>query len=244
MKGQFFSSAFIASFILLTSAVSAILVYKNAKMKFSFQIISLIALSSIGTLVFHSVWRKGHQNYFQVMMFGIAIYAMQLFVPISIIFTQRQWKLLQRYQIRNCNSVERLRALTKELNIMKWGFKILLYSAMVCMAGYAILTSIFSHYAIHVEPCNESYYECPELVTMIYLIRFLQVCLYLAYSICAALMCLFAYKMHKTIKETYENWEMSCFEIFLHCFALVFPVCVLTAILCTGKGNMLEQDSE
>ena len=127
---------------------------------------------------------------------------------------------------------------------MKWGFRILLNSAMLCMTGYAIMTSIFSHYAIHVEPCNDNYYECPELVRMIYVIRILQVCMYLAYSICAALMCLFAYKMHQTIKETYENWEMSCFEIFLHCFALVFPVCVLTAILCTGKGNMLEQDSE
>ena len=68
--------------------------------------------------------------------------------------------------------------------------------------------------------------------------------MYLAYSICAVLMCLFAYKMHKTIKETYENWETSYWEIFLHCFALVFPVVILSAILITGRGNILEQNRD
>ena len=112
------------------------------------------------------------------------------------------------------------------------------------MAAYATMTAIYSHYAIHVAPCSEHLADCPKLKTALVIIRGLQVCMYLAYSICAVLMCLFAYKMHKTIKETYENWETSYWEIFLHCFALVFPVIILSAILITGRGNILEQNRD
>ena len=168
---------------------------------------------------------------------------MQLFVPISINFTKRQWTLLKRYQIRKCTSRERLQSLTKESVRMRWGFEALLYSSLLCMAAYASLTAIYSHLA-HDARCRNNLEDCPKLLTSLVFIRGLQVFMYLAYSVCAVLMCVFAYKMHQTIKETYENWETSCWEIFLHCFALAFPVLILTAILVTGRGNMLEQNSE
>ena len=243
-KGQFFSSTMLAFLILLSCGVSLFLVLKNAKMKFSFEIIGLITASCIGTLVFQFIWTRGHQNKLEVALFGLAIFMMQLFVPISIKFTKRQWTLLKRYQIRQCNSIERLKSLTKESVLLKWGFQALLYSSLVCMAAYATMTAIYSHYAIHVAPCSEHLADCPKLQTALVIIRGLQVCMYLAYSICAVLMCLFAYKMHKTIKETYENWETSYWEIFLHCFALVFPVIILSAILITGRGNILEQNRD
>ena len=239
MTGQFYSTAFIASFILVTAAVSAYVVWANAKIRFSFQIISLIALSCVGTLVFQVVWRQGVQTDYDTVLFGFAIFTMQLFVPISIIFTERQWKLLKRYRIKTCDSIEKLRTTTRELSLVKWGFRILLYSSIVISVFYAASTAVFSHYAIHVAPCNEDYRHCPQLVTTLLMIRILQFLMYFAYTICAVLMCVFAYQMNKTIKETYEDWEMSCFEIVLHCFALVFPVLVLTLILVTGEGNMM-----
>ena len=52
MTGQFYSTAFIASFILVLATISAYLVYKNSPIRFSFEIIVLIILSSIGTLLF------------------------------------------------------------------------------------------------------------------------------------------------------------------------------------------------
>ena len=180
----------------MTSAVSAWLVYTNAKIRFSFQIISLIAVSCVGTLIFQAIWRNGHQNVFHVVLFGLAIFTMQLFVPISIFFTKRQWKLLKLHQIRNCNSIERLRTLTQELGFVKYGFKVLLYASLLCTSAYAVSIAIFSHYAIHVEPCNQDYQQCPRLINAVVFIRILQFCMYLAYSICAGLMCLFAYRMH------------------------------------------------
>ena len=110
------------------------------------------------------------------------------------------------------------------------------------MVFYAAATSVFSHYAIYDDRCNRDYHRCPDLKPTLLIIKILQFCMYLAYTISAALLCTFTYKMNKAVKETYENWEMSCFEITLHCFALVFPVLVLTLIMITGDGNMIEED--
>ena len=150
-------------------------------------------------------------------------------------------QLLKRYQIKCCNSYEKLNILTKELTLVNLGFNLLLLVSLLCMVLYSIATAIFSHYSTHDSRCNEDYHRCEKLTGLIILIRIFQTCIYLAYTICAALMCLFAQRMHRTIKDIHQNWETSYFEIFLHCFALVFPVIILTAILITSHGNMLEK---
>ena len=68
--------------------------------------------------------------------------------------------------------------------------------------------------------------------------------MYLIYLFSAGLMVLFAYRMNKIIKDTYEEWEMSCWEITLHCFALVFPLIILTLIMVTGNGMVLEDSKQ
>ena len=196
MKGHFYSASFVAVCVLIVCATSTVVVCTNAKVMFSFQIIALVALSCLGTLVFQFVHRRGQQTCIEAAVFGLAIFAMQLFVPISIFFTQRQWTLLKRHQIKNCEDTGEIRNLFKELSMVKWGFGVLLYSSLLCMVLYSAATAIYSHYAIHVAPCNEDFHRCPPLVWLGNVIRILQVCIYLAYTICAGLMCLFSYRMH------------------------------------------------
>ena len=89
MSGQSWATAIIASVVLIESIVAAIVVCKNIKIRFSFKIIGLVALGCLSTLAFQILQERSAQNSFTVIGQGISIFFMEIFIPMSIIFTKR-----------------------------------------------------------------------------------------------------------------------------------------------------------
>ena len=127
---------------------------------------------------------------------------MEIFIPMSIIFTKRQWTLLKRYQIKHVETVEQEKHLQAQLDYVYFMFNILLHSSLVFMALYAVGNAIYFYAALLVDPCNQDIGKCPALTWVAMLILTAQILMYVNYTICSILLFISVKRIYITIRET------------------------------------------
>ena len=154
MSGQSLGSALIAAFVIAACIVAAIIVHRNFKIKFSFKIIGLVAMGSLATIVFQILQESDKNTPFTVIGQGVCMFFMEMFIPMSIIFTKRQWTLLKRYQIKHSESKQELNQLKVQLMYVYKMFGIFLKCSLTFIALYAIFNTIYFYFALLVDPCN------------------------------------------------------------------------------------------
>ena len=103
MCGQSLATCIIALIVLIECIVAYIIVWRNIHVKFSFIMIILIALNALANMINQVLQEpdKDYQTPFTVIGQAVSLFFIFNFIPMSIYFTQRQWVLYKRFQIRN-----------------------------------------------------------------------------------------------------------------------------------------------
>ena len=114
MSGLSLASSIIAGVVIIESFVAIIIIFRNIKIGFSFKIIGLATIGSIAT-IFNQILQEKENTIFSVIGQAICICFTEAYIPMSIMFTKRQWTLLKRFKIKIAASIEEKKQLRKEL---------------------------------------------------------------------------------------------------------------------------------
>ena len=155
---------------------------------------------------------------------AVSIFFIFNYIPMSIFFTQRQWFLFKRFQIRNAMTEYEKNEFTASYNKSKFRFALLLWSTVILNIFYSICYGFYLYYALLIFPCNIDLTKCPDLRWLAFSILLLQIIIYINYMICCILLLVSMKRIHSTIKENFNHWNTNNCTITSHVIAFTCPI--------------------
>ena len=135
-------------------------------------------------------------------MYGqsVSLFFVMNYIPMSILFTRRQWFLYKRFQIRNAPNAIEKEERTQSYLQHKVRWNILLWSTVFFCLVYSVLYGYYLYYALLVDPCLDDITLCPDLRFVAMSILVVQSLIYIDYLVCCILLLISMKRIHSTIK--------------------------------------------